>query len=165
MKAKPRHRLIGGLILSVGMVLPAAQALAQDTDKKSWDKEALQRLYVDYLSEEGYKPKIDSDGDVQFKREGKTYFISVADNDPEFFRVVLPAIWSIESEEERSQALVAADRSNALCKAAKVYTVADNVWVSLELFVAQPEDFKNVFRRAISALDNGAVAFAKAMRE
>jgi hypothetical protein len=29
-------------------------------------------LFLKYLSEEGYSPKVDSDGDITFKREGLT---------------------------------------------------------------------------------------------
>ena len=45
-------------------------------------------MYVDFLTEEGYKPTVDSDGDVRFKKEGMTYFISVHSNDPQYFRIV-----------------------------------------------------------------------------
>ena len=94
------------------------------------------------LSAEGYRPSIDGDGDVKFKREGRTYFIIVSEKDPEFFRLVLANIWEIENDVERSRVLQAADHSNAASKVSKVYIVKDNVWVCVELFVAAPEDFR-----------------------
>lgn len=154
--------LAGLLVLSA---VTSVGAVAQDAGQRAVDKEELQRLYTDYLGEEGYKWEIDTDGDVRFKREGKVYFIQVSDKDPEFFTVVLPNIWPIENEKERLQVLVAADASNAKSKVSKVYTMGDNVWVSIELFVERPEQFKAVFKRALSALDNGVANFAFKMRE
>lgn len=138
---------------------------AQDETKGVVTAKQLQKLYSEYLSTEGYRPKVDGDGDVQFKREGRTYFIDVTARDPEFFRVVLANVWSIENEAERSKVLVAADYSNAKSKVSKVATVGDNVWVSTEVFVASPEDFTGIFKRLMSALDHGVTKFALKMRE
>lgn len=107
----------------------------KDPNEVTNSKAELQRLYMGFLTEEGFKPDLDSDGDVRFKREGKTYVIIIDAKDPEFFRLVLPNIWKIESEAERTQVLIAADASNAKSKVSKVCTMADNVWVSIELFV------------------------------
>ncbi|HEY0663045.1 MAG TPA: hypothetical protein VGD18_00375 [Thiobacillaceae bacterium] len=146
------------------MMLASGAMAAQDTSKKV-SKAELQRLYQAYLKEEGYKPVIDGDGDVGFKREGNNYFISVTEDDPEFFSVVLPNIWPIESDKERAQVLAAADASNAKSKVTKVFIVKDDVWVAVELFVKRPEDFKGVFDRAMSALDNGTDNFVAKMRD
>ncbi len=41
--------------------------------------EALQNTYFTHLSMEGYNPKIEDDGDVSFKKEGDTYYITPYD--------------------------------------------------------------------------------------
>ncbi|MEO8589186.1 MAG: hypothetical protein ABI432_07455 [Flavobacteriales bacterium] len=156
MLANVRHL---ALFTLMAFTLPA---IAQDTSK---EKKALQKMYMDYLDGEGYKPEIDSDGDVQFKAEGKTYFINVLEDDPTYFRVVLANIWPIESEEERQQVLVAVDYSNAKAKVTKSYMVKDNVWVGIELFLPKAEDFEAVFARSMSALSNGTTHFVTRMRE
>ena len=154
-----------GVAVAGILLLSAGAATAQDDKSDSPTTEQLQALYSDYLKDEGYKPEIDSDGDVRFKREGRTYFIAVSAKDPEFFRVVLANIWSIDNEAERVKVHAAADFSNAESKVSKVHTVRDNVWVSIELFVASPGDFRGVFTRSMSALDNGVANFVKKMRE
>ncbi len=141
-------------------MLGMAQGESENAAKKS-----LQDMYMEYLTEEGYRPEIDADGDVQFKAEGKTYFINVVEDDPTYFRVVLANIWPIESEDERAQCLIAVDYSNAKSKVAKSYLVKDNIWVGIELFIAKPEDFKEVFRRSMGALSNGVAHFVTKMRE
>jgi len=137
-------------------------AAAQDISK---EKAAMQKMYVDFLTEEGYRPEIDSDGDVQFKAEGRTYFINVVEDDPTYFRVVLANIWPIESEDERVQCLVAVDYSNAKAKVTKSYLVKDNIWVGIETFIPEAEDFKKIFKRCMSALNNGVTHFVSKMKE
>jgi hypothetical protein len=165
LKGTIRNVVIGCMTVAFAMLLASSEVTAQEPTRQNLSKAELQRLYMDFLTAEGYQPNVDQDGDVKFKREGKTYFIAVSEADPAFFRVVLAGIWPIESEKERAQVLVAADESNAKSKVSKVFTVKDNVWVSIELFVSRPEEFKGVFKRAMSALDNGVRNFAKKMRE
>jgi len=136
---------------------------AQDSTS-IWTKQGLQELYSSYLTSEGYQPEIDEDGDVRFKREGKTYFINVDAADTASFRLVLANIWPIDSEEERAEARIAMDHCNALAKVAKAYMVRDDVWVAIETFIAKPEDFKVIFERSLSAMDHGVGLFARRMR-
>ena len=150
-------------IASMLLLLGVADAAVSPGDTLT--KATLQRLYIDYLTSEGYRPTLDSDGDVTFKRQGGSYFIGVAADDLNFFRVVFPNFWPIESAAERSKVLVAADFSNAKSKVCKVYTTRNNVWAVIELYVASPADFEKVFPRAMSGLDNGVANFARKMRE
>lgn len=152
------HRQLLAVLL---LCLPFA-GIAQGDSK---EKKALQKMYMDYLTDEGFRPEIDSDGDVQFKAEGKTYFINVVEDDPTYFRVVLANIWPIESEEERAQCLVAVDYSNAKSKVAKSYLVKDNIWVGIEIFIPEADDFKEIFKRSMGALNNGVTHFVTKMRE
>ncbi|KOO23014.1 secreted protein [Chrysochromulina tobinii] len=127
------------------------------------EDDELVKLYVDFLTEEGYKPTVDSDGDVMFKKEGLLYYIFPERNDPQHFRIVLPNIWKIEDETERLQVLTACDFANSKTKVVKIFTtVKKNVWVSAELFVNKPEDFKPLFDRCISAIQTGWAASAVA---
>lgn len=151
------------IILSLTLVSAVVQS--QDASKgEALTKGSLQRMYMDYLIDEGYKPELDEDGDVRFKHEGKTYFIQVDSSDAECFRLVLANIWPIENEEERDQVRVAMDHCNALAKVAKAYMVRDDVWVAIETFLPRPEDFKAIFKRSLLALDHGVGLFARKMR-
>ena len=151
------------VFLSCALLL-ALGVFAQEDDGKAEDDELVQ-LYVDFLTEEGYKPTVDSDGDVRFKKEGMTYFISVHSNDPQYFRIVLPSVWKIEDETERLQALTACEFANSRIKVAKMFSVKDHVWVAAELFVNKPEDFKPLFNRCISAIQTGMLSYVTKMSE
>lgn len=150
-----------GLRFFCVLTLFSMPAFAQEEDHG----DALRKMYMDYLSEEGYRPSVDKDGDVVFKYEGHTYFVDVHNKDPEFFMIALANIWPIESEEERVKVMAAADYVNREAKAAKVSTKEDDVWVTVEMFVAQPEDFKGIFERALDAIGTGVDYFVKEMKK
>ncbi len=123
------------------------------------------KMYVDYLTREGYRPTIDSDGDVVFMHEGGTYYIEIDTNDPQYFRLVFPNFWSIESGDELARVMVAANYATMRTKSAKIYVRGDgqNTVASIELFFARPEQFQEVFRRALSALQAGVINFREKM--
>lgn len=109
-------------------------------------------LFSKYLSEEGYSPRIDSDGDITFKREGLTFCLFAAENDQEFFRLALPNIYPIDSEDERRRVIAAANAATGAVKVGKVFTVGDNVWVSVEMLVDPIENFSKVFSRSLAII-------------
>lgn len=148
--------LLASLVMLLLPLLAAAETKFTEAE--------LQDMYVSFLLEEGYRPEVDQDGDVVFKREGRTYFIAVNAEDPGFFQLVLPNIWPIESEAERLQVMAAADYSNATSKASKVFIMEDDVWVDVEFFVSPADDFADVFERCIRAIGNGVSMFVKDMQ-
>ncbi len=110
-------------------------------------------LFQNYLRDEGFMPKVDSDGDIMFKREGKTYCLFSDEGDREFFRLALPNFWPIESEGERRQVVRAAAEATAEVKVGKVYPVGDNVWATVELLIDPIEGFSKVFKRSLAIID------------
>ena len=127
-------------------------------------KQERAEMYHEYLIDEGYAPKIDSDGDVVFKFEGGNYLLLLDEKDEEFFRLVFPGFWSIESEQERAMATQAALAATAQTKVVKVFLVDDNTWASIEMFCNPPESFKSVFLRCIRALQAGVQNFKEKMQ-
>ena len=119
------------------------------------------QMYIDFLKGEGYGPTLDKDGDVQFKYEGKSYYIDVNDDD-RYFRLVFPAFWSIDSEEELARVLIACDHATNATKVVKVATIGKHKDVSAgaEIFLSEPGDFKAVFQRCLNAIQ-GAVRYYK----
>ena len=129
-------------------------------------KAEMQRTLTAYLSGEGFQPTVDGDGDVVFKREGRTYFIHVYPSDPTYLRVVLPNILKIENDDQRRRAMVAANYSTMTSKATKtIVTPKDYVWVTWEAVLKGPDDYKAVLLRSLSGLENGASNFASKYRE
>ena len=149
--------LLGGLSLLLFFAFaPGLQA--------QWTAAKLQTMYIDYLEGEGLTGKVDGDGDVQFTYEDRTYFIEVNEDDDEFFRVVLPNIWPIESISEGVKVVQACDAVNRSMKCTKAYTTNDDVWIAVELFVGRPDAFKTVLHRCLTAINSGVDAFVEEMQ-
>jgi hypothetical protein len=138
-----------------------------NTIKEKMKMSAAATFYKDFLEQEGYHPTIDSDGDVMFKSEGRTYYIDIDEKDPSYFRIMYPNFWSIENTAELTRALLAANYASMISKVAKVYVRSDGKDVSagIELFFERPEQFKPIFNRAMSALRNGVNNYAEKMKQ
>ena len=128
------------------------------------NEEQIQALYMETLAEEGYRPKIDEDGDLVFKAEGRLLVIRLYPDDTEYFQLVLPNFWEIESEEERAQALIAANEATRTSKVCKIFLTKDNTCASIEMLLPSADLFPKVLGRSIYALRNGVEHFAKKMR-
>jgi len=120
-------------------------------------------MYCRYLKEETYIPKIDSEGDVVFTSEGKTYTILIDPEDEAFFSITLYGIRSINNDAERAQIEQAALHATATTKVAKMWPTKDNTIACVELFCSPPESFKSVFEHAMRALQSGVMCFKNKM--
>jgi len=130
-------------------------------------KQQLQDMYVSYLKVQGYQPSIDSDGDVQFKAEGGTFFIIVDTRDLQSFRILYPNFWEIESQEEKAQVIKVVNYINRTTKVVKVYLNSreDDVSMDANIFIEKPEDFKKFFPRMIDLLLKERREFKEKMNE
>jgi hypothetical protein len=129
-------------------------------------KSDLQQMYVSYLRREGYQPEIDSDGDILFKAEGSTLYIYVYENDPNYFRMVYPYFWSIESEEEMRRVAEIASYVTRTTKVVRVYMERDNEDTSIDVAILmdKPEDFKKHFSRLLTIIFQSRREFIDMMR-
>ena len=148
-------------------VAPMIQTKKPTSKERSLDmtKQERAEMYRSYLAGEGYSPEIDDDGDILFKYEGHSFFIEVAEKDEEYFRVVFPNFWSIESEAERQKVSQASLHATHVTKVAKVFPVQDNTWAAIEMFCSPPEVFKASFRRCLIALQVSTKNFKEKMLE
>jgi hypothetical protein len=129
-------------------------------------KESLQQMYLTYLKGEGYLPEIDSDGDVRFKAEGKNLYIDVYEDDLNYFQIVLPYFWEIESESERKKVADAASYVTRTTKVAKVYMEEDDdTSINAEIYIEKPEDFKIHFTRMVNVILLARRKFIERMNE
>jgi hypothetical protein len=135
------------VMVFIGLVLVFVNVNAQMT------RSQLQQMYLSYLREEGFQPSIDSDGDIAFRAEGRNFYIIVNEDDLEYFYLLFPNFWEIESEDERRQVAEAASSVTRTTKLVSVYiTSRDDTSIRACLFVSKPEDFKNHFRRMIDVI-------------
>jgi hypothetical protein len=132
-----------------------------------YSRTELQKMYMSYLTAEGYAPSIDSDGDVAFKREGRPFWIEVNEEDLEYFRIGYLANYSLDYEYEEFQFPIAINYATRSTKVAKVYSLDDGgrFMISAEIYLVRPEDFKFVFNRMVNAINRARENFLSKMEE
>ena len=129
-------------------------------------KAAKADYYLQYVSEQGYRPKIDADGDVEFMKEGFTCYISVQTDDDAYFRMLLPNFWPLPTDEELAKAIHACNYANRYSKVVKlaVSKPKKNVNASFEAFLGDKDGFKPIFERALRSLIYGLSTFRDYMQ-
>jgi hypothetical protein len=139
-------------------------ATNQPTPPPRRTRDELQQLYIGALEKEGYHAERDDDGDVRFRHEGHSYFLEVREDDPMFFRVVLPNFWDIDSPAERLRVIDAANLATGDTKVAKIFIVRESTWAACELFLPAQEDFAAILQRCLLAIRAAVGLFTDTMR-
>jgi len=131
------------------------------------DAQERTKLYANYLAGEDNRPQVDSAGNIVFKFEGSTYVIIVDKNDPEYFCLMYPNFWPINSPEEQTRAHIAAGTANRGSKVVKVLVDSrgEGVTAVVEGFYDQPEQSQPIFGRALRVLKYGVQVFVNEMLE
>lgn len=143
---------------------------AEESDEPQTDAqseaamEAAREIHMEFLKGEGYRPKVDKEGDVSFKVEGGNYYIEIG-KDEKFFKVVYPAFYEIESVDEHARVLRQIERINREVKVVKMYLVENFVCASAESFVPDQEAATRILDRCLAALQYGSLLFEEAMAE
>ncbi|GAA4827681.1 hypothetical protein [Algivirga pacifica] len=135
------------------------------TPASSVSKADMQNQYVAFLQEEGLLPRVDTYGDVRFEFQQQSYYIEVHEEDPYFFRMVLMGAWKMENPE---LIMKVQDKCVQVTYATKVCTAFINeteVWFSTESLLADPQDFKKIFKRSLSSLEACKMTFLRSIEE
>ena len=122
------------------------------------------KLFMRFLREEGFRPKVDEDDDIVFKCEGKSYYIEASESDESYFRLILPNFWQIDNPDEERHALVVMSEVNAEIKVAKIYQRRDSIHATVEMFIDPMEGFKLVFPRCLGCIQAAIAAFSEKMK-
>ena len=132
----------------------------------SADAARRQNIYMEFLRQEGYQPTIDEDGDIAFRREGRTYYIIISKNDPTLIYFTLFGLRTVSSESDRVRFANAVGVANRRVKVAKMYLTSGNpqrVNLSIEAFIENPNDFGVLFNRYLGTMDLSEQRFREAL--
>ena len=99
------------------------------------------QVYKKLLREEGFKPRLDAEGNLKFKFEGQPYIIEVEEGDEEFFRLAFRNFWVFDKASDHLGALIGALHATAETKVAKVCVIDGEVVASIELFLGSARAF------------------------
>lgn len=111
-----------------------------------------QKMFVDFLTEQGFEARITKQGDVEFLYEDKPLYIIQHKKDERYFQLFVPAFCSLEDIEDREKIYEAIFSINSTFKVAKLLVLENLVYASVELFCSPLENFKSVFKDSLEVL-------------
>jgi hypothetical protein len=130
-----------------------ATALAQAASP-TYSKAQLQKMYMDYLSAEGFRPELTPAGNVMFRREGRFYLVYADEKDPTYFRLTLTLNYDDKGPEARAARVDASNSASEQTKVAKAFVTQEaGATFSIEMFLVVPGDFKSAMPRSLRAID------------
>lgn len=110
-------------------------------------------IVKEYLASEGYRYEVDSDGDIVFKYQGLTLYFPNNENDPYFFRIIMPNIYQVEGNREK--VLEAVNAVSRDMKVIKAYLVEDRLWLSIEMYIDSTPELSDFVPRCLNILYDG----------
>lgn len=132
----------------------------------------LNKLMIDYLAEEGFRPHETPFG-IAFKNEGINYLFFKDEEDEQYFRLMMPAIFVVTEDNEETIMRVMND-INGNIKVVKLYTMEmededgkkeTSVWVAFEILADTTPELKDIVPRAINLLQGARIAFLAQLEE
>lgn len=132
----------------------------------------LTKLIFDFLAEEGFRPH-ETEFGIAFKSEGFNFLFFKDDEDEQYFRLMMPAIFEV-TEDNEDMVLQAMNDVNSNIKVVKLYTMDmqdedekknTSVWVAFEILADTTPEMGDIVPRAITLLKGGRIAFLARLEE
>ncbi len=126
---------------------------AQESDNEK--QRELRTYYSNFLLEEGFSPKPNNFGNLEFKKEGNTYWINIGDDTKSLYLTLQRSGFSINSDESLEKCYIACSKLNSVYKVGKAYVSStnENVVLVAQTFLKNEEEFKYIFYRLMNAVD------------
>ena len=132
----------------------------------------LNKLMFDFLAEEGFRPHETPFG-IAFKNEGFNFLYFKDEDDEQYFRLMMPAIFEVTEDNEDTIMRVMND-VNGNIKVIKLYTMdiddedgktERSVWAAFEILADTTPELKDFVPRAMALLQGARVAFLSKLEE
>lgn len=130
-------------------------------------------MMMEFLAEEGFRPHETPFG-IAFKSEGLNFLYFKDEDDEQYFRLMMPAIFVVTEDNEETIMRVMND-VNGNIKVVKLYTMdmenedgktkETSVWVAFEILADSTPELSDIVPRAIGLLKGARVAFLAKLEE
>ena len=127
---------------------------------------------MDYLAEEGFRPH-ETEFGIAFKIEGFNFLYFKDEEDEQYFRLMMPAIFEV-TEDNEEMIMRAMNDVNGNIKVVKLYTMdledekgkkSTSVWVAFEILADTTPEIGDIVPRAINLLKGARIAFLAKLEE
>ena len=132
----------------------------------------LNKLMIEFLAEEGFRPH-ETEFGIAFKSEGFNFLFFKDEEDDQYFRLMMPAVFEV-TEDNEDMVLQAMNDVNGNIKVVKLYTMDmedengkkdTSVWVAFEILADTTPELADIVPRAISLLKGARIAFLAKLEE
>ena len=132
----------------------------------------LNKLMMEFLAEEGFRPHETPFG-IAFKFEGLNFLYIKDEEDDQYFRLMMPAIFDI-SEDNEDTVMRILNEVNGSIKVVKLYTMdienengnpETSVWAAFEILADTTPELNDIVPRAINLLQGARLAFLSKIQE
>lgn len=138
-------------LLTVFLFLSQTVA-AQDSTALKQQQTKIQTEILEYLNDQGFRPVIDKDGDIQFKASGDKFFIIVTSHFTTLkssgigTKIVFSSKWSLPTDDpsilDLNKAIIACNKINAQLFVTKAFLSSDNaLQFTVETWIQHGSDF------------------------
>lgn len=110
-----------------------------------------------YLTSEGLRPE-ETDFGFVFEYQKLTFLIFWDDDDNQYLKIALPGIYNVD-DNNREDALAAANEVNIEWKVIKTVVLSDEVWVVAEQLIDKDPNMADLVPRTIQILRSGRESF------
>jgi hypothetical protein len=125
--------------------------------------QALRKGVLDFLANDGFRPSINSDGEIMFHFEGKICYLQTTADDSEYMRIIIVNFRPVADEADLARVTAAAHDATAGTKVVKIFTLDGDTWCVAEFLLPEPSRFTDVFPRTLSAMRAALRTFEKSL--
>lgn len=115
-------------------------------DELTAKEKGFRNQVLSYIRQEGYAPSIDeTDGSIEFKYQGRTYWVSVAEYKNGYYIDIYSGV--VIDEDQYASAIIAANKATRDYRFLRAFLTADNeiVYVKMGGYFTTIYPFKDVF--------------------
>ena len=129
-------------------------------------------MMMEFLAEEGFRPH-ETEFGIAFKSEGINFLYFKDEDDEQYFRLMMPAIFVVTEDNEDTVLSVMND-VNGTIKVVKLYTMdiededgksEKSVWAAFEILADTTPELNDIVPRAIALLRGARIAFLAKLEE
>ena len=132
----------------------------------------LNKMMMEFLAEEGFRPHETPFG-IAFKSEGLNFLYFKDEEDEQYFRLMMPAIFVVTEDNEDTVLSVMND-VNGTIKVVKLYTMdiededgksEKSVWAAFEILADTTPELNDIVPRALALLRSARITFLAKLEE
>lgn len=122
--------------------------------------------YQSILADEGFRPEINTYGNIVFKFEGHRFVIVPYEDDDEYVCLMYPSLWNVRGDMERRRAVNCANTTTREKKVVKVFLEENERYVSatIEMYLVELDNLRPVLMRCLHTLLAAGRDFTALMR-